>query len=91
MYANAMAANQKLIRELRTALRELADPVKAPIMQAYMKSAMPYLGIQAAPFRKITKAVLADIRWIRFRIGVIPRWHCGAARDIAKNATPSSS
>jgi len=33
--------------------------VKAPIMQAYMKSEMPYLGIQAVPFRKATKAVLA--------------------------------
>src|ERR1017187_7749524 len=38
---------------------ELADPAKAPLMQAYMKSAMPYLGIQAVPFRKATKAVLA--------------------------------
>jgi 3-methyladenine DNA glycosylase AlkD len=54
-----MAANQKLIRALRKALRELADPVKAPVMQAYMKSEMPYLGIQAVPFRKATKGVLA--------------------------------
>jgi 3-methyladenine DNA glycosylase AlkD len=53
-----MAASRKLIRELRKALRELADPTKAPVMQAYMKSAMPYLGIQAVPFRKATKAVL---------------------------------
>jgi hypothetical protein len=28
-------------------------------MQAYMKSAMPYLGIPAVPFRKATKGVLA--------------------------------
>jgi 3-methyladenine DNA glycosylase AlkD len=54
-----MAANQKLIRALRKALRELADPSKAPLMQAYMKSAMPYLGIQAVPFRKAAKGVLA--------------------------------
>jgi 3-methyladenine DNA glycosylase AlkD len=54
-----MAANQKLIRALRKALRQLADPVKAPVMQAYMKSEMPYLGIQAVPFRKATKSVLA--------------------------------
>jgi 3-methyladenine DNA glycosylase AlkD len=54
-----MAANQKLIRALRKALRDLADPAKAPVMQAYMKSAMPYLGIQAVPFRKAAKAVLA--------------------------------
>jgi 3-methyladenine DNA glycosylase AlkD len=54
-----MAASQRLIRALRKALRQLADPSKAPFMQAYMKSDMPYLGIQAAPFRKATKAVLA--------------------------------
>src|ERR1700690_2278634 len=54
-----MAVNQKLIRALRKALRELADPARAPLMKAYMKSAMPYLGIPAVPFRKATKAVLA--------------------------------
>jgi 3-methyladenine DNA glycosylase AlkD len=53
-----MAASQKLIRALRKALRELADPVKAPVMKAYLKSEMPYLGIQAVPFRKATKGVL---------------------------------
>jgi 3-methyladenine DNA glycosylase AlkD len=54
-----MPANQKLIRALRKALRELADPTKAPVMQAYMKSEMRYLGIPATPFRKATKAVLS--------------------------------
>jgi len=54
-----MPASQKLIRTLRKALRELADPSKAPLMQAYMKSEMPYLGIQAVPFRKATKSLLA--------------------------------
>ena len=53
-----MAVHKKLIRALREALRQLADPAKAPGMQAYMKSAMPYLGIQAVPFRKASKAVL---------------------------------
>src|SRR3984893_16997832 len=54
-----MAASQGLIRALRKALLQLADPSKAPLMQAYMKSDMPYLGIQAAPFRKATRSVLA--------------------------------
>jgi len=54
-----MAASRKLIRALRQALQRLADPAKAPIMQAYMKSDLPYLGIQAVPFRKCTKGVLA--------------------------------
>jgi len=33
-----------LLPKLRKALRQAADPAKAPIMQAYMKSAMPYHG-----------------------------------------------
>jgi len=53
-----MAASRKLIRELRKALLDVADLEKAPFMQSYMKSDMPYLGIQATPFRKATKAVL---------------------------------
>jgi 3-methyladenine DNA glycosylase AlkD len=51
--------SSRLIRAMRKALRDLADPNKAPIMQAYMKSDMPYLGIQAAPFRKTARAVMA--------------------------------
>jgi 3-methyladenine DNA glycosylase AlkD len=54
-----MPANRKLIRALRDALRDLADPARAPAMQAYMKSEMPYLGIAATPFRKAAKALFA--------------------------------
>lgn len=35
-----------MIQAVRTGLEELADPVKAPEMQAYMKSDMPFLGVQ---------------------------------------------
>ena len=41
----------KLRDDLRRLLRTAADPAKAPAMQAYMKSAMPYLGVQATPLR----------------------------------------
>ena len=34
-----------LIDTIRRALHAHADPVKAPAMQAYMKSAMPFLGV----------------------------------------------
>jgi 3-methyladenine DNA glycosylase AlkD len=47
----------KLIRKLRQALRDHADPAKAPIMQAYMKSDMPYLGVQTPEHRRICRAV----------------------------------
>jgi 3-methyladenine DNA glycosylase AlkD len=39
------------LKELRSGLRALADPRKAPRMQAYMKSAMPYYGIQTPELR----------------------------------------
>jgi 3-methyladenine DNA glycosylase AlkD len=54
-----VAANAALIRALRRALRAAADPSKAPAMQAYMKSEMPYLGVQTVPLRRAVKPVLA--------------------------------
>jgi 3-methyladenine DNA glycosylase AlkD len=36
------------IRLIREGLRERADPAKAPDMQRYMKSEMPFLGVQKA-------------------------------------------
>lgn len=35
-----------MIEAVRAGLEELADPRKAPEMQAYMKSDMPFLGVQ---------------------------------------------
>jgi 3-methyladenine DNA glycosylase AlkD len=34
-------------------LRELADPAKAGPMQAYLKTSMPFYGVQSAPRKKI--------------------------------------
>jgi len=48
---------EELVRRLYAA----ADPAKAPAMQAYMKSSMPYLGIQASPLRAICKDVFAGL------------------------------
>jgi 3-methyladenine DNA glycosylase AlkD len=52
----AVAADRKLIQRVRDALRDAADPARAPGMQAYMKSAMPYRGVMAASQRKITRS-----------------------------------
>lgn len=49
-----------LISQLRTALRAAADPDRAPQMQAYMKSAMPYLGVRVPQVRAITRAVARE-------------------------------
>jgi 3-methyladenine DNA glycosylase AlkD len=48
---------EKLVRDVRRALAAVADPDKAPVMQAYMKSSMPFLGIHAGPMRATCKAV----------------------------------
>jgi 3-methyladenine DNA glycosylase AlkD len=44
---------------MRAALAAAADPERAPGMQAYMKSEMPYRGISAPDMRAITKQVFA--------------------------------
>ena len=53
----ASAANTKLIRDLRRGLAARADPAKAGPMQAYMKSAMPYLGVQTPAVREVCRLV----------------------------------
>jgi 3-methyladenine DNA glycosylase AlkD len=53
------SAARPLIRALRKALRDQADAAKAPIMQAYMKSEMPYWGVQTPELRRTAKAIFA--------------------------------
>lgn len=52
-------ASQRLIAEARRVLRAAADPAKAPGMQRYMKSEMPYLGVSAQPLRAGLREVFA--------------------------------
>ena len=52
-----------LAETLHDRLKEAADPARAPGMQAYMKSAMPYLGVSAVPMRQVCKAVFAGLAW----------------------------
>jgi len=40
-----------LVQTVRRALEQAADPTKAPQMQAYMKSAMPYRGVSSAKLK----------------------------------------
>jgi len=53
---------RKLIAAIRTGLAEAGDPDKAPAMQAYMKSAMPYYGVPAPGQRRLFRAVFAAHR-----------------------------
>ena len=53
----------RLAESIRAGLREIADPARAPGMQAYMKSAMPYLGVSSAPLRQFCKTAFAGLSW----------------------------
>lgn len=46
--------------QLRAAFLQVADSKKAPAMQAYMKSTMPYLGVQTVALRKVCKEFFGD-------------------------------
>jgi len=51
----------ELAERIRTRLSEIADPARAPGMQAYMKSAMPYLGVSSVPLRKACKELFVGL------------------------------
>jgi 3-methyladenine DNA glycosylase AlkD len=52
-----------LLRKLRKALQQAGDPVRAPAMQAYMKSVMPYHGVPTPLLRQVCKATFADAQF----------------------------
>ena len=54
---------------VRRALREAAEPEKAATMRAYMKSDMPFLGVQAVPRRAALRRVFSA-----HRIDTAPEW-----------------
>jgi len=50
----------KLATRIRGELAAAANPLKAPDMQAYMKSTMPYRGVQMPQLRAITRQAFVD-------------------------------
>jgi 3-methyladenine DNA glycosylase AlkD len=52
-------ADEVLVDEIRAALHAAADPVRAPQMQRYMKSAMPFLGVPLPAVRAAVRAASA--------------------------------
>lgn len=49
-----------LVEDVRAGIAALADPARAPKMQAYMKSSMPFRGVGAEPLRSMCRRVYAD-------------------------------
>jgi 3-methyladenine DNA glycosylase AlkD len=73
-----------LAQTVLTELRAAADPARAPAMQAYMKSEMPYLGVSAVPLRLVCKAVFKDLTWpdsAAWQADVLAIWRDAAFRE----------
>ena len=69
---------------VRRELRAAADPAKAPGMQAYMKSAMPYHGVQAPAQRRIFRELFADHTigsFAAWRATVLALWREASHRE----------
>ena len=49
---------------VRAALADRGDPVRAASQRAYMKSAMPYVGLTAPELRQVLRPLLAEHRFI---------------------------
>lgn len=50
-----------LTAAVRDALRAAADPSLAPGQQAYMKSAMPFLGVRVPEVRRVTRRIVREL------------------------------
>jgi 3-methyladenine DNA glycosylase AlkD len=45
----------EVVRAIRQRLRDLAEPERAPAMQAYMRSTMPFLGVRVPVVRSVVR------------------------------------
>jgi 3-methyladenine DNA glycosylase AlkD len=69
---------------MRAALAAAADPERAPGMQAYMKSEMPYRGIPAPDMRTISMGIFADhplATCAEWRAAVLELWRDAHFRE----------
>ena len=71
----------ELVAAVRASLRAAADASLAPGQQAYMKSAMPFLGVRVPEVRRLTRALVVE-RGVRE-----PAVLAGAARALWDGAT----
>ena len=74
----------RLARDLRRALADVADPERAAPMRAYMKSAMPFLGVGAVPLRRVCREVFAGVDFpsaAAFRRAALSLWRGARYRE----------
>lgn len=57
----ARRRKQVLLDSLRSEFRRIADPRKAPMMQRYMKSSLPYHGVTVPGVRAVCRSVFKEL------------------------------
>ena len=66
------------------ALSAVADPARAPAMQAYMKSDMPYLGVSSVPLQQVCKTLFAELPYAdssAWQADVLAIWRGARVRE----------
>jgi 3-methyladenine DNA glycosylase AlkD len=74
-------ADRALIDDLRAQLAARADPAKAPDMQAYMKSAMPFYGVQKPARDAIVRAAPPLTDLATWRDTILALWREATRRE----------
>ena len=80
----AHLVQRRLADAVRDGLAARADPTRAPQMQAYMKSAMPYRGVPTPALRALCRDAFAAPRLASFaawRATVLELWRHAAYRE----------
>ena len=70
-----------MIEAIRAGLAERADPVKAPEMQRYMKSELPFRGVQKPERVKLARAVFGELSRSEWERVVRTLWHEASFRE----------
>jgi 3-methyladenine DNA glycosylase AlkD len=73
-----------LLDRIRRGLKAVADPGRAPAMQAYMKSAMPFHGVSAPDLRRVCRQVFAGCTFASagaWRRAVLGLWRGARFRE----------
>ncbi|MEO5779112.1 MAG: DNA alkylation repair protein [Arthrobacter oryzae] len=76
--------NRELLAAVRAALRERTDPVRAAGAQAYMKSALPSLGVRVPEVRRVALAAAAANPFTsagELRATVLELWRGSTVRE----------
>ena len=76
--------NEAVLRLIRNALRERADPARAAGMQAYMKSSEPALGVRVPEVRKVVASAVAAAPFTspeQLRATVLELWRTAGVRE----------